>query len=225
MRGEGIGGGLAGATAVRLRRPSPGPPTRSSARACFRLSWTRSPRPSPPSVSAEVDRRRDGDWAALLLRRAERYVSADAVRRSSTRTTRSRSSSTSSRSCSPSARPSATRSSSRWRRSIPRATPAMLRRDPEGRPLPGQPGNDRSAARRHLPAGRRRHLGRRASLRQRRLHRDHRRSSASSTASSSPQVRKAKELAERDLKAGDTLSAEFEAVCAADRQGRHARRR
>ena len=57
--------------------------------------------------------------------------------------------------------------------------------------------------------------------------------SASSRSSSSsalqhgffqPQVRKAKELAERDLKAGDTLSDEFEAVARADRQGRHARR-
>ena len=50
-------------------------------------------------------------------------------------------------------------------------------------------------------------------------------SSASSTASSSPQVREAQELAERDLQAGDTLSAEFEAVSQRIGQVGAARRR
>ena len=49
-------------------------------------------------------------------------------------------------------------------------------------------------------------------------------SSASSTRFFQPQTRKARELAERDLKAGDTLSDEFNAVGAADRQSRRARR-
>ena len=94
----------------------------------------------------------------------------------------------------------------------PRATPAILAGRAEVRPLPGQPGDDRPAAGRDLPAV--------AS------------DGAWETSDAfigvgflaiivlfglqhaffQPQMRKAKELAERDLKAGDTLSPEFEAL-------------
>ena len=57
----------------------------------------------------------------------------------------------------------------------------------------------------------RRRLGRQRRLHRRRLPRDHRLFGLQH-GFFSPQVRKAKELAERDLEAGDTLSPEFEAV-------------
>ena len=95
----------------------------------------------------------------------------------------------------------------------PRATPAILAGIQKVDQLPGQPGHDRPAAGRHLPAA----------------------PTAPGTASDAfisvgflaiivlfglqhgffqPKVRKAKELAERDLKAGDALSDEFEALSA-----------
>ena len=94
---------------------------------------------------------------------------------------------------------------------FPRATPAILAGVQKVRSLSGQPRDDRPAAGGDLPA-RPTATGRRA-----------RRSSASASWRSSslfglqhaffqPQTRKARELAERDLKAGDTLSDEFNAV-------------
>ncbi len=77
----------------------------------------------------------------------------------------------------------------------------------EDRSLPGQPGDDRAAARRHLPARRRPLEGSDAFI------------GVGIVAIIAlfglqhgffqPQTRKARELAERDLKTGDTLSDEF----------------
>ena len=54
---------------AQLCRVLPRSPTRWSARASCPPSWTRSRERSPRAGLVEADRRLDGDWAALLLRR------------------------------------------------------------------------------------------------------------------------------------------------------------
>ena len=206
------------------RRRSPTSPPRSSARSPRQLT-SRAPTtlvcsgllPAEldevaaafaPAGLAEAERRRDGDWAALLLRRSLRISFPAMLARSITGY------------------------------SIglfvhvlavvlafgptfgygiffsvatqcPRSVAGVLPGS-RSRPLPGRPGHDRRSWRGIylLIDG---PLGAERVLRQRRLRRD-RRPLRDAHGFFRPQVRKALELAERDLQSGDTLSAEFDAV-------------
>ena len=213
---RGAGGGLVGASPLLLRRVLPrlppharllGPAPLRARRGRRRLRRLR-PRRGRPPPRGRLGRAAAASRLSAFCRRVE-YLSRRCWRRSPA--TASASSFTSSPSCSPSGRPSATRCSSRSRRSIPQATPALMAGVQKIGPLPGQPGHDRPAPRRHLPA-RRQAPGR---------------ASEAFIAVGfvailalfglqhgffQPQVRKAKELAERDLQSGDALSDEFLAV-------------
>ncbi len=217
-------GRLDGASPLLLRRVFTRSPTPPSSPACCPPSSTRSPRLRPRRPE-EADRRIDGDWAALLLRRELKVCFPPMLPPSSSApATSSRCSCTSSRSWSPSGRPSATRSSSRSRRSTRGPRPAILagvQKCDKYLVDPGMlvvlaaafylliDGDCWKTSDAFIGVGFLAILSPLFGLQH---------------AFFTPQVRKAKELAERDLAAGDTLSDEFEAVGAADRQSRDPRR-
>ncbi len=93
----------------------------------------------------------------------------------------------------------------------PRAAPAFFEAIRKVDTLPGQPGDDRCPVGRYLPdvEG---ELGRRAKRSSPSASSRSSLSSASSTRFFRPQGRRAQELAERDLKQGDSFSPEFEEI-------------
>ena len=219
--------------------PSPPPTTPRSSPACSPSSWTRSPQHFAavgPRRARPPPRRRLGRpppaprLATFSLAGQRRQIAAGECMfppcrspRSSIPATRSRSSCTCSRSSWPSGRPSATRSSSRSRRST-RVRPR--RSSPASRDATST-WSTRAWWSSFSPPSTctvRRRLGDERGLHRRRLPRRSSPSSRCSTPSSNPQMRKAKEIAERDLKAGDTLSDEFEALGAENRPSRRAGR-